>query len=121
MTNEQQFEQKISPQQEWQGLREKVESSPEQTREIVGEHVQLKPEQIYSKENLISGEDLKSVEKAIIDPAQGEVQKAVDNLFKFAEQKGIVNAAKVSKNLDPAIDDAFHDRLVQEFSTQQIK
>ncbi|MFC1756557.1 hypothetical protein ACFLZC_00125 [Patescibacteria group bacterium] len=104
---------KITPQQERAQLQEKITASPENTQEIVTEHAQLTPEEIYTPDYQYSPEQIKEMEKNILDSSHKEKEETISRLFSIAEEKGILNAIKVSKNLPESLMDEFHDHLVK--------
>lgn len=107
------FEQKITPAEDWKHLKEKVVEFPQSAKEVVKEHLQQKPEEIYSPEHVVSSEKLKATEQNIADADQKEKEEIIDELFKLAEEKGLLNAARALQKLDPSLVDGFHDRVVE--------
>jgi hypothetical protein len=116
----QQFEQRITPEQEWRQLKERTTAgSPEKSKEIVREHLEQKPEQVYVPSYQYSPEQLSEIERQLTDPRYREKEEAVQRLFEIAREKGLLNAAKMAKNMDPAVEDAFHDRVIKYLHQEQ--
>lgn len=106
------FERQITPQEEKEGLRKKIESAPERTREIVDEYLRRKPEEVYLPEKSLPVGEMANIEKEAAALASDDWELAVEYLFKVAGEKGILYAAEAAKKSDPAVMEEFHDRLV---------
>ncbi len=117
MINEENAE-KITPRQELAGLKEQVSVSPEKAKEIVGRHLEQKPERVYAAGFTPSPEKFAQLEKQLLDPHYKEKEKAIEKIFKIAENHGLINAVKVAQKADPALLDEFHDRVVKYINEQ---
>jgi hypothetical protein len=110
---ESQFEPKITPEKEREQLMGQVVKSPEKAPEIIKEHLQQTPEQVYMPEHILSPEERSEIEKRINDAHYKEKEEIIGRLFDTVKEKGILNAAQIVQKLnDPSITDAFHSRLV---------
>lgn len=106
------FQQKINPSEHLEQLRREVAASPEKAKEILQRHWEMKPEQMYGKEYQLQSQQISELEKRIMDPAYQGKEGVMTELFTIAEEKGLLNAAKVAKNLPISFLDEFHDRLI---------
>lgn len=116
---EQPVEQNFTPETEKTHLREQISVSPERAKEIIKEHVQQTPEEIYDPKFHYTPEQLVEAEKRVIDKHYQKKESALQHLFEMAEEEGILNAVKTAKNLPASVMDEFHDRLVEHFREQK--
>lgn len=116
---EQPNQQNFTPETEQAHLREQVSASPERAKEIIKEHIQQTPEEVYDSKFHYTPEQLAEAEKRVTDKHYQEKESALQHLFEIAETKGILNAVKTAKNLPASVMDEFHDRLVEHFREQK--
>ncbi len=94
-------------------LKARVMESPEKSKEILSDYLRQKPEDIADYQYTLSSEETKEIIKALKNPGLEERNTQLRFLFQMFEEKGILNVATAVKDFDPAIEDAFHDVLVQ--------
>ncbi len=104
---------KLSPLEEKEMLRARVLESPEKSKEILTDYLRQKPEDIVVQKYTLSPEETKGMIEALKDPRLEEKNSQLQFLFQMFGEKGILNVASAVKDFDPAIEDAFHDILVQ--------
>jgi hypothetical protein len=107
------FERKLTPETEAEKLREEIAEIPEKAKEIVEEHLRQDPERVYEPSYLIPKEQRDVIAKEIKDPSFREKREQLGELLRLVETKGILPVVDIVKNLDPSLEDEFHDLLVQ--------
>lgn len=114
-----QFEQKITPEQEKEQLKEKIVEAPEKAKEILKEHMEREPEDVIKSSHLISPAQRKEMEKHLTDPHYREMKEQVGYLLRMADQHGILQTnvfikKELQKNtLDLKVMDEFHDLYIR--------
>lgn len=87
-------------------------------REALREHVEKKPEEILAEPHRLQPEEVKAQAERIsgLKTAEEPHQRQVAELLQFAQEKGVLNAVSIIKEIDdPHLEDDFHDGLVQFF------
>ncbi len=94
-------------------LRARVLESPEKSKEILSDYLRQKPEDILDHQYPISPEEAAEIIQVLKDPYREEKNAQLQFLFQMFEEKGILSVASVVKDMDPFLEDSFHDILVQ--------
>ncbi len=94
-------------------LRARVLESPEKSKEILTDYLRQKPEDIVVQKYTLSPEETEEIIESLKDPHLEEKNAQVQFLFQMFEEKGILNVVRAVRDFDPAVEDAFHDVLVQ--------
>lgn len=87
-------------------------------REAIKEHLERPSERILKEEHRLQPEEVKAQAERIsgMKTEAEPHQRQVAELLQFAQEKGILNAVFVIKEIDdPHLEDDFHDGLVQFF------
>lgn len=108
-----QFEKKLSPAEEREILRVKITESPGGAKEILKEHLAQKPEAVLDSSSMLTLQEKEEIKRTLQDPFYKERNEQLGALLGMVEEKGILPVASVVKDLDPALEDAFHDVLIQ--------
>lgn len=118
-----------SPEEELEALRKRVaelesvssgKEKPEAIKEAIKEHAEKNPKEVFSPEFIVSEEESKEhAEKISGYSPEKDHEEVINDLLEIAKDKGVYNAVSIAKNLDPHLEDDFHDALVKHF--QNIK
>lgn len=100
-------------------LKEQIAAAPEKAKEIIKEHSQQLPETIFANDYQVSMAEKKDIQKTLEDPNYEEKKNLLGALLRLAEEKGILNAIAMIREMDPSIEDAFHDLLVQYLQSEK--
>lgn len=105
---------------EMQQLSHEMKKTPEKSREVMENYTKQSPEDVYKTTGVISDEDKTIREGQIMDDEYKEKERHMRQLFKIAQEKGILVAVEMTKKLnEPALLDSFHDRLHKELMGAQ--
>lgn len=116
-----------SSQQEIEALKKRIveletasvgKEGPEIIREAIREYIERPPEQILKEEHRLQPEEVKAQAERIsgLKTTEEPHQRQVAELLQFAQEKGVLNAVSIIKEInDPHLEDDFHDALVQFF------
>ncbi|MBI4692026.1 MAG: hypothetical protein HY773_01085 [Candidatus Terrybacteria bacterium] len=91
---------------------------PEIIREAIKEHAEKIPKEILGEPHRLLPEEIKAQAERIsgLKTAEEPHQRQVAELLQFAQDKGILNAVSIIKEInDPHLEDDFHDALAQFF------
>ena len=105
---------------EMEQLSHEMKKTPEKSKQVMENYTQKKPEEVYKSSDVMSEEEKTIVEGRIMDVKHEEKEQHIKRLFKLAQEKGVLTAVEITKKLnEPALLDAFHDRLHKELMGQQ--
>ena len=105
---------------EMEQLKHEMQKTPEKSRKVMENYTQKKPEEVYKSSDIMTKEERTIVEGRIMDAKHEEKEQHIQRLFKIAQEKGVLTAVEITKKLnEPALLDAFHDRLHKELVGQQ--
>jgi hypothetical protein len=90
---------------------------PEIIKEALKEHTEKIPEQVLTEEHRLPIEEIKKQAERIggLKNEEEPHQRQVLELLQISQDKGILNAISIVKQLDPHLEDDFHDALVKYF------
>ena len=90
---------------------------PEIIKEALKEHAEKIPEEILTEEHRLPAEEIKKQAERIggLKNEEEPHQRQVLELLQISQDKGILNAISIVKQLDPHLEDDFHDALVKYF------
>jgi len=94
---------------------------PEIIKEALKEHTEKIPEQVLTKEHRLPVEEIKKQAERIggLKNEEEPHQRQVLELLQISQDKGILNAISIAKQLDPHLEDDFHDALVRYLSSMK--
>lgn len=87
-------------------------------KETIKEHAEKIPEQVLTEEHRLPAEEIKKQAERIGGLKNEEElhQRQVLELLQISQDRGILNAISIAKQLDPHLEDDFHDALVKYLS-----
>ena len=96
---------------------------PEIIREVIKEHIEKVPERGLAESYQLQPAEVKAQAERIsgLKTIEEPHQRQVAELLQFAQEKGVLNAVSVIKEInDPHLEDDFHDALAQFFQSVKI-
>ncbi|RJQ32348.1 hypothetical protein C4572_01350 [Candidatus Parcubacteria bacterium] len=94
--------------------KEKVPESGEPAKEVFYRHAASKPETVLTEKYRISDKEKESLVAKLLNLPAEEHDAKIEELLALAEEKGILNALTVAKNLNnPHLEDDLHRALIQ--------
>lgn len=90
---------------------------PEIIKEALKEHAEKIPEQVLTEEHRLPAEEIKKQAERIggLKNEEEPHQRQVLELLQVAQDRGILNTISIVKQLDPHLEDDFHDALIKYF------
>jgi len=90
---------------------------PEIIKEALREHIEKIPEEVLTKEYRLPIVEIKKQAERIggLKNEEEPHQRQVLELLQISQDKGILNAVSIVKQLDPHLEDDFHDALIKYF------
>jgi hypothetical protein len=91
---------------------------PEIIKEAIKEHAEKIPEEVLTEEHRLPAEEIKKQAERIggLKNEEEPHQRQVLELLQLSQDKGILSAISIAKQLDPHLEDDFHDALVKYLS-----